>query len=70
MSEVFGDSMNSGKKQSDKKMMSISEARPILEKAEEEKLTDSPTVSALPAKLTNYLRSLFRGCDSSLGSCK
>ena len=45
MSEVFGDSLNSGRKQSDKKLLPISEARPILEKAEEEKLTDSPTVS-------------------------
>ena len=47
MSEVFGDGSNSSRKQSDRKMMSISEARPVLEKAEEEKLTDSPTVSTL-----------------------
>lgn len=45
MSEVFGEGLNSGRKQSDKKLLPVSEARPILEKAELEKLTESPTVS-------------------------
>lgn len=45
LTDAFGEGINPGRKQPENKLMSIKDARPLIEKAEQEKLTESPTVS-------------------------